>query len=62
MVQHFLVTIQGGSWSDFQEVELPRLPDEGELIETKYGTCVVESSESSPNTERYDGKIVCRVR
>jgi hypothetical protein len=61
-MQRFLVTIQGGSWSDFQEVELPRLPGEGELIETKYGTCVVERSEAAEKSERYDGKIVCRVR
>ena len=62
VMQRILVTIQGGSWSDFQELELPRLPSEGELIETKYGTCIVESSESSPDTDRYDGKIVCSVR
>jgi hypothetical protein len=62
MMQRFLVTIEGSGWSDFQEVELPRLPGEGELIETKYGTCVVDRSESSPNSERYDGKIVCRLR
>jgi hypothetical protein len=62
LVQRFLVTIKGGSWSDFQEVELPRLPDEGELIETKYGTCIVERSEPAEKTERYDGKIICSVR
>jgi hypothetical protein len=62
VMQRFLVTIEGGSWSDFQEMELPRLPDEGELIETKYGTCIVERAEAAQKTERYDGKIVCRVR
>jgi hypothetical protein len=62
LVQRFIVTIEGAGWSDFQEVELPRLPDEGELIETKYGTCVVDRSEESPKTDRYDGKIVCRIR
>jgi hypothetical protein len=62
MVKRVLVTIQGSSWSDFQELELPRLPQEGELIETKYGTCVVERSEAAEKTERYDGKIFCRVR
>lgn len=61
-MQRFLITIEGSGWSDFQEVELPQLPSEGELIETKYGTCIVDHSESSPKTERYDGKIVCRVR
>jgi hypothetical protein len=62
VVQRILVTIHGGTWSDFQELELPRLPGVGDLIETKYGTCVVESSEQSPDTDRYDGKIVCSVR
>jgi len=62
VMQRFLVTIEGGSWSDFQELELPRLPDKGELIETKYGTCVVERSEAAPSTDRYDGKVVCSVR
>jgi hypothetical protein len=60
-MQRFLVTIEGPGWSDFQELELPRLPREAELIETKYGTCVVERSESLPKTDLYDGKIVCRV-
>jgi hypothetical protein len=60
-MQRFLVTIEGSSWSDFQELELPRLPKEGELIETKYGTCIVDRSEPSQTTERYDGKIVCRI-
>jgi hypothetical protein len=55
------VTIEGPGWSDFQEVELPTLPREDELIETKYGTCVVDRSESLPKTDRYDGKVVCRV-
>jgi hypothetical protein len=60
-VQRILVTIEGSGWSDFQELELPRLPGEGELIETKYGTCVVERSESAAAADRYDGKIVCRI-
>jgi hypothetical protein len=60
-MQRFMVTIEGAGWSDFQELELPRLPAEGELIETKYGTCVVARSEPSPATDRYDGKIVCRI-
>jgi hypothetical protein len=61
-MQRYLVTIEGSSWSDFQELELPRQPNEGELIETKYGTCIVEQSEPSPDSDRYDGKVVCRLR
>jgi hypothetical protein len=36
------------------------LPDEGEPIETKYGTCLVTHTEPQPNSG-YDGKIVCRL-
>ena len=53
-----MVTIEGAGWSDVQELELPRLPREGELIETKYGTCRVIFSEPS-NTDPFDGKVVC---
>ena len=60
-MQRFLVTIVGPGWSDVQELELPRLPREDDLIETKYGTCVVDRSEALPKTDPYDGKIVCRI-
>jgi hypothetical protein len=60
-VQSFIVTIEGSGWSDVQELELPRLPGEDELVETKYGTCIVVHTEALPKTDRYDGKIVCRV-
>jgi hypothetical protein len=59
LMQRFTITIEGQGWTDYQDLELPRLPREGELIETKYGTCRVTHSESLPKTERYDGKIVC---
>jgi hypothetical protein len=55
----FTVTIEGAGWADVQELELPRLPRKGELIETKYGTCKVTHSESTANTEPIAGKIVC---
>ena len=58
-VQRFAVTIEGVGWTDVQVLELPRLPREGELIETKYGTCRVTHSEATANTEPFDGKIVC---
>ncbi|HEV3480438.1 MAG TPA: hypothetical protein VG144_13450 [Gaiellaceae bacterium] len=60
-MQRFIVTIEGPGWSDVQELELPRLPGEDELVETKYGTCVVAHSETLPKTDRYDGRIVCRI-
>jgi hypothetical protein len=59
LMQRFTVTIEGEGWTDVQELELPRLPREGELIETKYGTCRVTHSESVARTEGFDGKIVC---
>lgn len=58
-MQRFTVTIEGPNWEDVAEIELPRLPSEGETIETKYGTCLVTHSESSSKTEGYDGKVVC---
>ena len=56
-----MVTIEGRGWEDFEEVELPRLPVVGEAIDTKYGTCLVTQTVSLPDTEPYDGKIVCRT-
>lgn len=55
------VTIEGEGWKDVQQLELPQVPREGQLIETKYGTCQVTHSESVAKTEGVDGKIVCSV-
>jgi hypothetical protein len=57
----FTVTIEGAGWTDVQQLELPRLPREGELIETKYGTCRVTHSEATPDAAPVDGEIVCSV-
>jgi hypothetical protein len=40
---------------------LSRLPDEGEPIETKYGTCFVTQAQTTPDAEQYDGRITCRL-
>ena len=58
-VQRFSVTIEGVGWTDVQVLELPRLPREEDLIETKYGTCRVTHSEPTASTEPFDGKVVC---
>jgi hypothetical protein len=50
-VRKFIVTIEGRSWEDVAEIELPQLPGEGERIETKYGTCVVSQLEAGPRPE-----------
>ena len=60
-IEKFIITIEGHGWSDFEEIELPQLPVEGEPVDTKFGTLLVESAERSPGGEKYDGKIVCRM-
>jgi hypothetical protein len=60
-IQRFIVTIEGHGWSDFEEIELLALPSEGEPIDTKFGTLLVERAEKTPDSEKYDGKIVCRL-
>jgi hypothetical protein len=57
----FTVTIEGAGWTDVQQLELPRRPREGELIETKYGTCRVTHSEATPDAGPVAGKIVCSI-
>jgi hypothetical protein len=59
-VQHFIVTIEGPGWTDYDEVELPEPPSEDEPIETKFGTCIVTEADPQASTE-HDGKIVCRL-
>lgn len=61
LVQSFTVTIEGLNWEDVDDVELPRLPAEGDPIETKYGTCVVIRTELFADRGQYAGKIVCRI-
>jgi hypothetical protein len=54
-----MITIETPDWKDVQDTELPRLPEVGETIETKYGTCLVTQTEAT-GTGPYAGKIVCR--
>ena len=60
-IKRFLITIETPDWKDVQDVELLRLPDVGETIETKYGTCLVTQTDASHGTGPYAGKIVCRL-
>ena len=60
-MQRFTVTIEAPSWKDVEELELPRLPMEGDAIETKYGICIVTQSEATPGGEEYAGRIICRL-
>jgi hypothetical protein len=58
-VHRFIITIEGPGWTELDEVELPKTPDEGEPIETKVGTCVVTQAELLPESDL--GTIVCRL-
>jgi hypothetical protein len=60
-IARFIVTIEGPGWTDVEDVELPRLPDEGESLETKFGTVLVAHAEEAPEMQAYAGKIVCRL-
>jgi hypothetical protein len=59
-MRHYIVTIEGPNFDDVEEIELPALPEDGELVDTKYGTCVVTAVEQLPDADRFDGRIVCR--
>jgi hypothetical protein len=48
-----MITIDGPNFQDFQEAEVPRLPEESEPIETKYGTCVVTLVEALPASDHF---------
>jgi hypothetical protein len=60
-LQHYIVTIEGPNFNDVEEIELPSLPIAGDPVDTKYGTCIVASSEELSDNPRFDGKIVCRM-
>jgi len=60
-IQRFIVTIEGHGWTDSEEIELLQLPSEGEPVDTKFGTLPVERVEKTPDREKYDGKIFCRL-
>jgi hypothetical protein len=60
-VQRFKVIIEGHGWEDFDEIELPRPPSEGETLETKLGTCIVTGVDPMPNSEQFAGSIRCRM-
>jgi hypothetical protein len=60
-VQQFLITIEGPGFRGVDEIELQRIPAEGDAIETKYGTCVVSIASPAPDSETYDGRIVCTI-
>ena len=60
LIARFIVTIEGPGWTEVEDIEMPRLPDEGESLETKFGTMVVASAEEAPDLASYAGRIVVR--
>jgi hypothetical protein len=60
-LKRFLVTVEGPNLEDVSEAELLELPEEGETIETRFGTCIITRVELSPDSSTYSGKIVCRL-
>ena len=44
------------------EIQLPRLPKEGDSLETWLATCIVTAVRPLPAPSIYAGTIVCRLR
>jgi hypothetical protein len=61
LIARFIVTIEGPGWTDVEDIELSRLPDVGETLETKFGTLRVAQAEEAPDLAAYAGRIVCRM-
>jgi hypothetical protein len=60
-VQRFRVRIEGHGWEDFDEIELPLPPSEGETLETKLGMTVVTGVDPMPDSQQFAGTIRCRI-
>jgi hypothetical protein len=61
MLERFILEVEGPNLNDVQEIELPRPPAEGDLIETRFGTLAVSRYEAMPDESLYMGKVVCRL-
>ena len=59
-MNRFIVSVEAPSWQTSEIVELPRLPEVGDPIETQYGTLLVVETEATSGGQ-YAGKIVCRM-
>jgi len=60
-LQRFILTVEGPSLHDVDEIELLRLPEEDEPIETRFGTAVVTRVEPNDDGSPFAGRIVCRL-
>jgi hypothetical protein len=55
------VRIEGHGWEDFDEIELPLPPSEGETLETKLGMTIVTGVDPMPDSQQFAGTIRCRI-
>ena len=60
-MRRYIITIEGPSFEDVDNVELPGPPGPGEPIETRLGTCIVTRTEPMPADSGYAGRIICRL-
>jgi hypothetical protein len=60
-LQRFRVLIEGHGWEDFDEIELPQPPSDGDTLETKLGTCIVTGVDPMPDSQQFAATIRCRV-
>ena len=55
------MSVEGPGCTTVEQIELPRLPQVGEPIDTQYGPLLVIETMPAPKDGTYDGKIVCRM-
>jgi hypothetical protein len=60
-MRRFKVRIEGHGWEDFEEIELPNPPSEGDPFETKLGMCIVTGVDPMPESQDFAGTILCRL-
>jgi hypothetical protein len=60
-MRRYIITIEGRTFEDVDNVELLGPPQPGEPIETRLGTCIVTHTEPMPADSGYAGRIICRL-
>ena len=60
-MDRIIITIEGPNFQDREEAEVIGLPEEGEMINTNYGPCVVTGVEPLPDSDKFSGKVACRL-
>jgi len=60
-LHRYVVTVEGLPLDEIEEIELPRLPVEGDTISTNYGMCLVTRTEGVPEGSQFEGRIFCRL-